>query len=357
MSATLAPARAVSPGRILKRELEARGWTQKDLAAILDRPEQTVSEIVRGRKQVTPETALELAKAMGTSADLWLNLEAKYRLTLSRMEPSDDAIERRSRVYAKAPVRELIRRSWIRDLEDAHELEKEVDKFLSFWNPETQALAARRTRTREVDDAAVRAWLCRVKSIAKKQKAKAFDADRVEQMIDDVLNLAMLTEDVAKVPNVLLDHGVRFVIVPHLTGTRIDGALLVDDSKPIIALSLRYDRIDNFWFTLMHELSHLALRHEGSRVDDLDADPIDHEEIAADRHAQELLVPDEVLNRFVDTAGEYLSKTKVIEFAVGIRRTPGIVVGRLQHVGHLPFTHMRKLLHKVSPHLSEWTST
>jgi len=86
MSATLKPARVPSPGRILRRELEARGWTQKDLAHIMDLPEQTISQIVRGRKRVTPEMALELASAFGTSADLWLNLEANYRLYCARDE-------------------------------------------------------------------------------------------------------------------------------------------------------------------------------------------------------------------------------------------------------------------------------
>jgi addiction module HigA family antidote len=74
------PARAIAPGRILTRELEARGWTQKDLAGIMGRPTQTINEIVKGTKQITPETVLELAEAFGTSAELWTNLEAQYRL-------------------------------------------------------------------------------------------------------------------------------------------------------------------------------------------------------------------------------------------------------------------------------------
>jgi addiction module HigA family antidote len=74
------PAREITPGRILTRELEARGWTQKDLAGIMGRPTQAINKIVKGTKQITPETALELAEAFGTSAELWTNLEAQYRL-------------------------------------------------------------------------------------------------------------------------------------------------------------------------------------------------------------------------------------------------------------------------------------
>ena len=80
MSAKLRPARVPHPGHIIRRELEARGWTQKDLADIMGRPEQAISEIVNGRKRIIPETALQLAEAFGTSADLWLNLESNYRL-------------------------------------------------------------------------------------------------------------------------------------------------------------------------------------------------------------------------------------------------------------------------------------
>jgi len=79
MSHKLAPARVPAPGKILHREIEARGWTQKDLAEIMGCPIQTINEIIRGTKQITPETAIELSQALGTSAEFWTNLEAKYR--------------------------------------------------------------------------------------------------------------------------------------------------------------------------------------------------------------------------------------------------------------------------------------
>ena len=96
MSQSLRPARVVSPGRILSRELEARGWTQKDLAEIIGRPIQTINEIIRGTKQVTPETALELADAFNTSPEFWMNLEANYRLHLARKERDEQEIVRKS---------------------------------------------------------------------------------------------------------------------------------------------------------------------------------------------------------------------------------------------------------------------
>lgn len=74
------PARLVPPGRLLRRELEARGWTQKDLAAVLGRPQQAVTEIVRGTAPITPHMASSLGAAFGTSAEFWSQLEADCRV-------------------------------------------------------------------------------------------------------------------------------------------------------------------------------------------------------------------------------------------------------------------------------------
>jgi addiction module HigA family antidote len=83
MSQNPISARIPPPGRILSRELDARGWTQKDLAEIINRPAQTIDEMVRGIKQITPEIAHELSEALGTSLDFWANLESKYQLAIS----------------------------------------------------------------------------------------------------------------------------------------------------------------------------------------------------------------------------------------------------------------------------------
>ncbi len=79
MNTEIRPARAIAPGRIILRELEARGWSQQDLAAIMGRPEQAISEIINAKKQITAETAQQLSRAFGTSVDFWLNLEMQYQ--------------------------------------------------------------------------------------------------------------------------------------------------------------------------------------------------------------------------------------------------------------------------------------
>ena len=77
---------AIPPGELLAEELEARGMTQLDLATLMGRPPKVISEIVRGRKAITPRTAIEIEQALGIAAIFWLRLEAQYRLALARQE-------------------------------------------------------------------------------------------------------------------------------------------------------------------------------------------------------------------------------------------------------------------------------
>ncbi len=79
----LRPAILVPPGEILADELAERSWTQRQFAAILERPVQTVNAIIRGKKAITPETARDIAAALGMDPQLWINLETNYRLWLS----------------------------------------------------------------------------------------------------------------------------------------------------------------------------------------------------------------------------------------------------------------------------------
>lgn len=88
------PAEIFPPGEFLRDELQARGWTQGEFARILSRPLQMVNQIINGRKRITVETAKEISLALGTSPELWLNLENAYRLSIT--PDPDPAIARRA---------------------------------------------------------------------------------------------------------------------------------------------------------------------------------------------------------------------------------------------------------------------
>ena len=355
----LRPARPVAPGRILRRELEERGWTQQDLAGIVDRPPQVINQIVQGKKQITPDTAIELAQALGTSAELWTNLEAAYRLQLAAQREPGDAIARRSKVYALAPVRELTKRGWVEDPADQDVLESNLLEFLdlrSFDEPLPQAANFRCSPAHTPDQRGLYAWTRRVQILAAQQTTGAYDRSELEAGIPGILKLAQRPEQVSEVPRALLALGVRCVIVPRLERTYADGAALRAGEQPVVALTLRLDRLDNFWFTLMHELAHLVLGHEGSFIDETGdpapaAKPIERQ---ADRWASNRLMPARPYRAFLAERRSRFPLDAVTAFAESIGRHPGIVVGRLHHDGKLNYKYLRKALVKVSPFLEGW---
>lgn len=112
MSQNPEPARILPPGRILSRELDTRGWTQRDLAEIMNRSAQDINEIVRGIKQITPEIAHELSEALGTSPDFWANLKSKYRIHLAKKDKDVKASLRRALEQATSGQRLLLSQMW-----------------------------------------------------------------------------------------------------------------------------------------------------------------------------------------------------------------------------------------------------
>ena len=159
-------------------------------------------------------------------------------------------------------------------------------------------------------------------------------------------------EDVRRVPRVLADAGIRLVLLEHLPKTKIDGVMIwLDETSPVIALSLRMDRVDNFWFTLLHELSHVRHHDEGNEVDSditaVDRDGLAETERRANRDAADALVPAEKIESFIARKKPYFYRKDVLGFAGRMGVHPGIVVGQLQHRGAIKYTQLRKELAKV----------
>ena len=327
-------------------------------------PNRSISEIIGGSKQITPETSIELSQAFGTSPEFWHDLEANYRLELARTQAQGDVIARRSRLYTELPLREMANRGWLTLRESVDELEAEVAGCLGMpLLPEPPRLAARLrgSTARTPLTYAQLAWLRRAETLARGQTAIGpWHADHLEPLTRELSAHMRLAEDVAHVPSTLARWGVRLVFLRHLPKTYLDGAAFWLEDGPAVALTLRYDRIDAFWFTLMHELAHLAEgRSEAYLISwrmaalmtrpTIAADP--HEE-AANRLASRWLLAPEAFNGFVASTGPRFSGAGIEAFAAGQGRHPGIVLGRLQREGLVPYRNLRGLLVKVSPVLA-----
>jgi HTH-type transcriptional regulator/antitoxin HigA len=346
---------ALPPGEILRKMLESREWTQDTLAAITKMSRTTINNIVAGRSGVTPDTAAVLGAAFGNDATDWLKADAAYRL--SQVTP-DDEISQRAHFFKIAPIHDMRRRGWIKTGDSTEEIEAELRKF--FEQDVSGEVVEFPVSPRHVEalpylNSAERAWCFRARQLAIALLVSKFASRKLEECERKLRQLAAYPKEARHLPKVLSEYGIRLVIVEPIPGAKIDGAAFWIKEEPVIALSIRYDRIDGFWFTLMHEFAHI-LYGDGISVD---TDLIDNtkgivgrlaENVAerrADARAANSLIPNDEMESFIRRVGPLYSRERVIQFAHRVKIHPGIIVGQLQHKGEVGYSALRDLLVKV----------
>ena len=349
------PAEVFPPGEFIREEIEERGWTQEDLAEILGRPLRLVNEIIMGKRGITPETANGIAAAFGTSAQFWMNLESMYRLSRVRMRDTN-TVERRARLYSLGPIKEMIKRQWLEPSENINILEQ---RFMEFVRAETldisptfYAHAARKSTPYHTDTPAQTAWLYRARHIAEAMTVNRYFSNHCPAVVEELRNLASDPEETRHVPRLLAEAGIRLLVVEPFRGSRIDGACFwLSDDEPVVAISMRYDRIDYFWHTLMHEVEHVknqdGLANTYASIDtnrgDRRPDQPEYEK-QVDSSAAQSLIAQEELEDFVNRVSPLYSYRSIKGFASRIGVHPGIVVGQLQHLDEIGYSGFRKLL-------------
>lgn len=336
------PAEVYHPGEFLLDELNTRGWSQVEFAEIVNRPYQTINEIINGKKRITPETAKELSAALGTSAELWMNLDTAYHLW--KATEASPSIGRRAKMRTKFPVRDMTLRNWLQPSEDTQVMESQLLRFFEVSSLEespklTRAAVPRRSDSDKEELNPIQiAWLYRVKHIADTMQVSPYSEKRLRNAMPQLKAYTEAPEEIRHVPQLLEGCGVRLVIVEPLPSSRIDGVCLwLDDSSPVIGLTLRYDRIDNFWFVLRHEIEHV-LNGDGRGSAVLDSDIIETQEDedlfpqerVANAVAAEFCVPQQKLDDFIARKEPFFSRKDVSRFARSLEVHPGLVVGQLQ---------------------------
>lgn len=342
----------IPPGELLQEELDAIGMTQQRLAMLTGRPAQVINEIIRGKKQITHETALELERVLGLPAHIWVNLEADYQLTSARLREQEE-LRKQEDWLQEFPVRELEKRAWIPKCKEKIDRVRELLKFLgvasfSAWSAWRETVLQFRITSRaNVSAGALAVWLRKGELDGRDAETLPYDEAKFRQALATIRALTTETPDVfePELKKLCASAGVAVVFTPELPKSGAHGAArwLTDDTA-LIQLSLRYKTNDHLWFSFFHEACHVLLHlirdihidtMEGDdrifdiRIDGIEGD--DSAEAEADRFAEDTLIPPDAWAQFVE-AGSWDSAT-VQRFASEIDVAPGIVVGRLQHDG------------------------
>lgn len=330
------PAEVFPPGEFLRDELECRNWTQTEFAEIIGRPPRVVNEIIAGKRSVTPETAREFAAALGTSAQFWLNLETSYRL--SKTAPASERISRAAVLHERFPVREMTKRGWIKPSENYDVLETRVLNYFHLESPQDELSfnhAARRNYENDLTGIQW-AWIFRARQLATALHTESFTKAALKSAVSELESLMSEPEEIRHVPRILAGAGVRLVIIETIPGSKIEGVCFWIQKSPVIALSMRFDRIDNFWFNLRHEIEHV-LNEDGKEnpiIDNVEEmvgeSDMNECERLANEAATNFCVPSQKMDDFIARLDPMYSTKNLIGFSRLVSRHPGIVAGQLQ---------------------------
>jgi HTH-type transcriptional regulator/antitoxin HigA len=363
-----------TPGQLIEKLLVERGWDQKFLAYWLGVSETVVSRMMSGARLIDARMAIKLSNVFGEPPEQFLMLQQSFELAKAKLlTPQDPSHTAKATLFGNLPINEMIKRGWLKaeSATDVEGVARELERFFnveSLEQIETLPYAARKTlvigesQEKLAADAQL-VWLYRVKKIAEQMVVAPYSQFGVRRAIKELEPLMVSVTSCRKVSRILAAAGIRFVINQTIGPAKIDGACLwLDDSSPVIAMTLRHDRIDNFWFTLRHELEHVDRMHGRNVPEQMTLDfelegakagvgqDIPEEEKSANSAAANFGFSEDYLGKFIARKSPFFREADVLGFANTVKVHPGIVVGRLQHATER-FDILRKHLVGVRRHV------
>lgn len=354
----------LGPGDVIKDDMEYYGWSQKDLAEILDISEKHLNQILSNSAPISANMARALSSVFKQSPEFWLNLDAEYRRNIEPGEQFDE-VAARAEIFKRMPVRDMQKKGW---------LPKEKSRLFTavkvFWDrPDLdfsfldKQLEAAKYRTSEKLSARFNAsfaqtWLRKVKLVAENAKSvPKYSVNKLEVLAGEIQSYSMAENGIEKFIAALQAAGVIFILLPHLEKTFTDGAAYWTGNNPIIALTGRYKRNDNFWFTMAHEIGHV-LKHEKMLKKPVFVDSIEFhdlvdrsEEQEANSFAGEILRYHQINEYFKGM--ERISRLRVEDCSLKLNIHTGIIVGYLQHNDRLSFRNLNDLKTDISEALNK----
>ena len=348
--ATPLPDLAIPPGEYLQEVLAECALTQAELARRMGRPAQTINEIIKGEKAITPQTALQLEQVVGVSAYFWSNLETQYRLIQEKAIDEKKA-EREISTALIYPYAELAKLGLVAKARNSLLKVKELRAFFGITSlsliPKVQTYAPAFRQSKPGSPEALAAWLWAGRILASRLEVNEYSKSQLKATCCALRALSFETEFDKLAPKLrdsLAECGIALVLLPHFAKTYTTGATFWLKGNAVIMMSLRGSWSDMFWFSLFHEIGHILLHDK--RITFLEhqkkTDLYLQQEKEADAFARETLIPDNAYADFVDK-GDF-TEWAIKEFAQKVGIFPGIVTGRLQYDKKLSY---REHIHRI----------
>lgn len=336
------PARKFGPGYFIREQMEYRNWTQDDLSEVTGITLKHLNRILKDKQPVTLEMAKILAEVFETTPQYWMNLDANYRLWLAGEKSVKEAdADLRAKIYERMPVKDMLAKGWLMPFNNAQQLAAQVIAFWGWQQLDFSALdrlfipfmTKKSEAFNQFNASYALTWYRKAIIVAEQFQRHPYQKEKLGQLFDKLHNYTVEDDGISRFINDLSEAGVLFFVLPHLQKTYLDGAAFFSGDNPVIVFTGRYKRIDNFWFTMAHEIAHV-LYHLGDTtpfvLDDLKDGDTNQMETEANALAAEKLKHPEILN-YLEAYTHYLSIQKVEECATEYRVHPSIVIGKLAH--------------------------
>jgi len=320
-----------APIEAIKFRMDQQGLNQKDLVPYVGSASK-VSEVLNGKRPLSINMIRKLSSGLGISTDILI--QESLQKTAHDCEIDWQAF----------PLSEMRKRGYFEGFSGTiNELKEyaaeKVSHFLSMvprgfsLQPTLLRSSAHlRSSDKETDEYALWAWQIRILQKAQEEQlpSQYQQGTVTHEFMQKLAQLSWSKQGPLLAKEYLNRNGIHLIIEPHLPKTYLDGAVCLNAmGSPVIAMTLRHDRLDNFWFTLMHELAHLQLHIDSSDtwfIDDLDAESNDIKEKEADVAAQIAFIPSDIwLSR-----QPYDSPT-IESLSRELNISPCIIAGRLRH--------------------------
>lgn len=343
----------VHPGAILDQVLKEREMSQKDLSDAIGKSTPVINDIIKRRRSISPEIAYMLEAIFeDIPAIEWLSYQSQYDLAM--IQTDEDVANKRGKLEEWNQLKNFFNASYLKKklglngspeenieriyqffrVKSVNELQQKATSTVSYFKQST---------TQDVDPVNLMTWMLMVRKLSNDQPAlkTQFDQKLVNELIQKLNMIFYKNVNTAeKTEKVLNKYGVKLIIEKNLEKTPVDGYSFWDGDNPTIAVSMRYKRLDNFAFAIMHELGHIVkhIKKSNAKVDYIDIikrDIEDEKELEANKFAETALfagATDKLEELFEKLKrSPFTAKRPITMAAQTFKINPGIITGQFQH--------------------------
>ena len=340
----------IGPGPLIKRELKDRRISQKDFAKAIGVGQSYISDILSGRRRVSIPFAENVESLLGIPSRVLMDLQIAKDIVLKSTDPETaDNIEAEEilnkideRVCLKALFKAIRRGN--SSPSEKRDILKSIFGLSENFSQEIELATRgcfRKSALTGLDMRMISTWVILVKAISKFNKpTKSYNRDSIPELCKKASKLFHENlNTIARIEELLDSYGIGFLRVDKLEHASIDGFSFFSNGRPFIAVTCRYDRIDNLAFTVLHELAHLYLGHttpdhSSLNVDtrSYDEDCVDEREDIADKFAGEFLIPNDIWMFAPKViSNPWMIQKAYADWAYSKQLNLWIVLGRLSH--------------------------